>query len=224
MAIFFGVLCLISFFLLSAKAFTAKFHLKKMDKILMIVHKPVSVFLIIVCFIHIIYVIPILKNRNKLVIISGITSVIFMVLLIYLCHVIKDRKRKILWHRILTILMAISIAGHFTAYIIDFNHYQKNIAAIEFDGINFENVEDGIYSGECNAGYIYAKVEIEVKDGMIISINLLEHRNERGTRAESIIDDVILKQKIDVDAVSGATNSSNVIKKAIENAIRNDNL
>jgi len=31
-----------------------------------------------------------------------------------------------------------------------------------------------------------------------------------------IIDDVILKQKINVDAVSGATNSSNVIKKQLK--------
>lgn len=30
---------------------------------------------------------------------------------------------------------------------------------------------------------------------------------------------LVATQKIDVDAVSGATNSSNVIKKAIENAV-----
>ena len=34
-----------------------------------------------------------------------------------------------------------------------------------------------------------------------------------------IVDNVVATQKIDVDAVSGATNSSNVIKKAIENAV-----
>ena len=56
-------------------------------------------------------------------------------------------------------------------------------------------------------------------DGVIVSINLLEHGNERGKRAEEIIGDVISEQKIDVDAISGATNSSNVIKKAIEKAI-----
>lgn len=56
------------------------------------------------------------------------------------------------------------------------------------------NVEDGIYEGEYDVGYIYARVEVEVKDGMILSINLLEHRNERGQHAESIIDDIISKQ------------------------------
>ncbi|WP_227835506.1 MULTISPECIES: FMN-binding protein [unclassified Clostridioides] len=33
------------------------------------------------------------------------------------------------------------------------------------------------------------------------------------------MDKVLNKQKVDVDAVSGATNSSKVIKKAIENAL-----
>ena len=221
MGIFSGILCFICFCLLSAKAATAKLHFKKMDKILIKIHKPVSVFLIITCFAHIFCVVPILKNRNFLVVILGIVSVAFMVLLICLCHVIKDRKKKILWHRILTILMAIGIIGHFTTYIIDFNNYQKNVESIEIDGINLESVEDGIYRGECDVGYIYAEVEVEIKDGVIVSVNLLEHRNERGKCAEDIIDNVISEQKIDVDAISGATNSSNVIKKAIEKAITN---
>lgn len=222
MGIFSGILCFICFCLLSAKAATAKLHFKKMDKMLIKIHKPVSVFLIITCFVHIYCVVPILKNRNFLVVILGIVIVTFMVLLICLCHVIKDRKKKILWHRILTILMAIGIIGHFTTYIIDFNNYQKNVESIEIDGINLEGVEDGIYIGECDVGYIYAEVEVEIKDGAIVSINLLEHRNERGKRAEAIIDNVISEQKIDVDAISGATISSNVIKKSIEKAITNE--
>ena len=117
MGIFFGILCVICFCLLSAKAVTARLHLKNMDQILMKLHKPLSVFLIIACFIHIICVVSLLKNRNVLVAVSGIASVGFMVLLIYLCHVIKDKNKKMLWHRIMTILMAIGIIGHFAAYI-----------------------------------------------------------------------------------------------------------
>lgn len=219
MGIFLGILCLICFCLLLAKAVTAKLHLKKIDKMLLKVHKPVSVFLFIICLIHIICVVPILKNRNLLVMVSGIVSVTFMVLLVCLCHMIKDRKRKILWHRILAALMATGIIGHFIAYIIDFNNYQRNIESIEINGINLESVEDGIYRGECDAGYIYAKAEVEIKNGVIVSVNLLEHRNERGKLAEKIVDNIISEQRIDVDAISGATNSSNVIKKAVEKAV-----
>lgn len=221
MGIFFGILCVICFCLLSAKAATTKLHLKKMDKILFKIHKPVSVLLVVICFIHIFYVVPVLKNRNLLVMVSGIIIVVFMVFLICLCHTIKDINKKVLWHRILAILMGIGITGHFITYITGFNNYQKNIANIEINGINLENVKDGIYKGECDVGYIYVKAEVVIKDGMIVSINLLEHRNERGKYAENIIDNIISEQKTGVDAVSGATNSSNVIKKAVENAITN---
>ena len=218
MGIFSGILCLICFCLLSAKAATAKLHFQRMDKILMKIHKPVSAFLIIMCPVHIYYVVPILENRSLLVPISGIVITTFMIFLICLCHVIKGRK-KILWHRILAALMAIGIMGHLSAYLIDFSNYQKNIANIEINSINLENVENGFYIGEYDVGYIYAKVEVEIKDSAIVSINLLEHRNERGKHAEDIIDDIISEQKLDVDTISGATNSSNVIKKAIEKAI-----
>lgn len=221
MGIFSGILSLICFCLLASKVLSAKLRFKKVDKLLMKVHKPISVFLIITCFVHILSVVPILKNRNLLVVISGIVNIAFMVLLIYLCHRIKERKKKILWHRILTILMAISIIGHFTIYIIDFNNYQENIKSIEINHINLKNVEDGLYKGKYNAGYIYAEVEAKIKDGIIVSIKLLEHRNERGKRAEEIINEIISSQEIDVDTISGATNSSKVIKKAVEKAITN---
>jgi uncharacterized protein with FMN-binding domain len=52
----------------------------------------------------------------------------------------------------------------------------------------------------------------------------LEHRHERGKTAEVITDSIIDEQKIDVDAISGATNSSTVIKKAVENALKSRKL
>ena len=81
-------------------------------------------------------------------------------------------------------------------------------------------IQDGIYEGEYDAGYIYAKVEVEIINGEIVFVDLLEHRNERGKAAEKVLNDIIAENKVDVDAVTGATNSSNVIKKAVENAIR----
>ena len=40
-----------------------------------------------------------------------------------------------------------------------------------------------------------------------------------GNKAETIVDDVVDKQTLDVDTVSGATVSSKVILKSIENAL-----
>lgn len=220
MGIVSGILCLICFCLLAAKAVTARLlHLKRADRAFMKLHKPVSAFLFVLCFLHILFVFSVLKSRSMFVVASGAAGVLLMFLLICLCHLIKDRKKKMWWHRALTILTAVCLMGHVAAYIADFREYQRKIAEITFADIDLENVEDGLYEGECDAGYIYARVEVEIRGGRIVSLQLLEHRNERGTGAENVIDAVLEEQKIDVDAVSGATNSSRVIKKAIENAV-----
>jgi len=44
-------------------------------------------------------------------------------------------------------------------------------------------------------------------------------KNGRGKPAEAVLDNIIKEQKIKVDAVSGATNSSIVLEKAVENAL-----
>ena len=66
--------------------------------------------------------------------------------------------------------MAVGIMGHFAAYIVDFNHYQMNIANIEIQEVDLENVEDGVYIGTCDVGYIYAKVEVEIIEGITTPI------------------------------------------------------
>lgn len=142
-----------------------------------------------------------------------------MICLVCLCYIIKEKKKKIWWHGFLTIIMAICIVIHIIAYIMDLKNYQKKVSDIVFHDIELAKIKDGTYQGEYDAGYIYAKVEVEIRDNEIVSINILEHRNERGESAEKITGDMVAKQKINVDAVSGATNSSNVIKKADENAL-----
>ena len=69
---------------------------------------------------------------------------------------------------------------------------------------------------------IYAKVEVTIQNGEITGIRILEHKNEHGQAAEAVVDRIVAEQRIDVDAVSGATNSSTVLKKAVENALNND--
>lgn len=219
MGIVLGFLCLICSLLLLTKIVTRICNLKRADSFLMRIHKPVSVILLICVFMHIAFVFPVLKNRNIFVSILGITTMFFMILLICFCHVIKDKKKKMFLHRVLAVVMALCIVGHIIAYYVDFIAYQHKVQNIVFKNIDLTKVEDGTYEGEYDVGYIYAKVKVEIKDGMIVSIELLEHRNEKGKPAERILDDVLVNQKIDVDVVGGATNSSKVIKKAIENAV-----
>ena len=127
-------------------------------------------------------------------------------------------KKKIISFIVLLLLLIGLICG--AVYLKNVADYKRAIGETTFDEIDIADVSDGIYIGEYDVNFIYAKVEVTVEDGEIVSINILEHRHERGKAAEKIIEKIIEEQKIDVDAVSGATNSSTVIKKAVENALK----
>ena len=105
-------------------------------------------------------------------------------------------------------------------YLKDVSDYKQAVKETTFQEINISDVSDGVYIGEYDVNFIYAKVEVIVQNGEIIDINILEHRNERGKNAEVIIDKIVAEQRIDVDAISSSTNSSIVIKKAVENALQ----
>ena len=127
-------------------------------------------------------------------------------------------KKKIISFIILLLLLIGLICG--AVYLKNVADYKRAIGETTFGEIDIADVSDGIYIGEYDVNFIYAKVEVTVEDGEIVSINILEHRHERGKAAETVIEKIIEEQKIDVDAVSGATNSSTVIKKAVENALK----
>ncbi|HAP43514.1 MAG: hypothetical protein A2087_10035 [Spirochaetes bacterium GWD1_61_31] len=64
------------------------------------------------------------------------------------------------------------------------------------------------------------QVEVTVATGRITAIDILEHFHGQGEAAEAIVDTVIARQSLAVDAVSGATHSSITILKAIEVALQ----
>lgn len=97
--------------------------------------------------------------------------------------------------------------------------YQRQVKALEIQGLDAEGVSDGVYTGSCDVDFIKARVRVTVRDGKMTEIVLLEHKNGRGQTAESITNTILQAQRTDVDAISGATNSSRVIEKAVENAL-----
>lgn len=105
-------------------------------------------------------------------------------------------------------------------YLKSVADYKQAVKETALDDIDISEIPDGIYIGEYDVNFICVKVEVTVQDGRITDVVLLEHKNGRGKSAEIITDRIIEQQKTDVDAVSGATNSSIVIKKAVENALR----
>ncbi len=106
--------------------------------------------------------------------------------------------------------------------LMEVQSYQNEIAAMQINTIDLTNVPDGTYEGSYDADLIKVKVLVEVKDHSICHIELVQHDNGKGSPAEAIIPQVIESQSLNVDAVSGATNSSKVILKSIELALNSE--
>lgn len=84
--------------------------------------------------------------------------------------------------------------------------------------------EDGTYEGEADGYVDVIKVSVDVTDGEISSVEILEH-NESDSISDDAIDQIPAaieeKGSTDVDAVAGATGTSEGIKAAVDNALGN---
>lgn len=116
-------------------------------------------------------------------------------------------------------VVIVGVVGYGVKYLSGISRYKNIVKNIEIQNVDLSRIEDGKYNGKCDAEVISAEVEVTVNDNKIKDIEIINHKNERGKPAESVVDEVLNQQKINVDTVSGATNSSKVILKAIENAL-----
>ncbi|WP_394921142.1 FMN-binding protein [uncultured Robinsoniella sp.] len=87
--------------------------------------------------------------------------------------------------------------------------------------VDLSGISDGTYTGGADNGLVKVSASVEVQNGRITDITLLKHDNLLGKPAEKIIDNIIAEQSLQVDAISSATYSSDTIRKAVENALRN---
>lgn len=98
----------------------------------------------------------------------------------------------------------------------------ETVKDISISDIDLENVGDGTYIGEYSAPPVSVTVRVTVANHRFTDIEIVKHDNGLGSKAEKITDDIIGRQSLDVDAVSGATLSSVCILKAVENAVENN--
>lgn len=100
------------------------------------------------------------------------------------------------------------------------NLIQREIASVVYADINMDLVANGTYIGESKLGLVFVKLEVTVQDKVINNIEIIEHQRGLGGKAESIIEEIIAKNSYDVEAISGATVSSEAIKSAINKALK----
>jgi uncharacterized protein with FMN-binding domain len=126
--------------------------------------------------------------------------------------------KKKYWMKIVLVLALLMVAGG----VILYNYLGRNLEKLLSEpvrAVDLERMEDGNYKGDFKTFPVSVKVDVTVKDHRLVGISILEHVNGQGKGAESITEDVIEKQSLQVDTVSGATYSSIAILKAIEDAL-----
>jgi len=95
----------------------------------------------------------------------------------------------------------------------------ENVMNLEISTLDLSGVDDGIYQGEYSAFPIKVIVDVTIENHLITNIQIIKHDTGQGKPAEVIIDDVIDAQSSNVDLISGASYSSQIILLAIDDAI-----
>ena len=84
-----------------------------------------------------------------------------------------------------------------------------------------DSYTDGIYEGEA-MGMDTLRVSVEISEGNITSVEIIEENESEGykeTALEAIPAAIVESNSTDVDAVAGATVTSNAIIEAVNNAL-----
>jgi len=99
---------------------------------------------------------------------------------------------------------------------------EDDLNSIQISNVNLSLVNDGTFEGsyaDIKSGR-NARVSVIIKNHKIMEVDILEFSaSPVGRKGKYVIKSVIKQQSINVDAVSGATISSNILLKSIENAL-----
>ena len=119
---------------------------------------------------------------------------------------------------ILILISAVIILSLVLATVI---HMKKQVNSFDKTRIEISQVQDGVYEGKSETDLVKVEVRVTVSNGEISDLEILKHECGLGKPAEEMIPTMIQKNDVEVDAITNATYSSEVIKDAIRNALRN---
>ncbi|HEX3019187.1 MAG TPA: FMN-binding protein [Chitinispirillaceae bacterium] len=110
--------------------------------------------------------------------------------------------------------------------LVSCSHYytlktsQEIYAKTSFDKIDINRVKNGTYFGYYDMLLVNAMVKATVNDGKLTGLELLEHRFSHSYNGSAVIEQILQKQSLQIDGVSGATYSWKSIVKATERALK----
>lgn len=105
-------------------------------------------------------------------------------------------------------------------FIIEIIRMNNQVKAFDKTLIDISQVADGVYNGHSETDLVKVEVKVTVEAGAIKDIEILKHECGKGRPANVIVNDMVKKNDVEVDGVSGATFSSEVIKDAVRDALR----
>lgn len=123
----------------------------------------------------------------------------------------KIKMKKVLSY---LITAAVSLCAGFVLVALLLRPQVLNIGAVDLSA-----TPDGSYIGICQNKILFAVVKVEVQNHAITDIEVLEHKASYMEQARQIVEAVCSEQSLEVDAISGATLTSDTVLKAIENAL-----
>lgn len=129
----------------------------------------------------------------------------------------RSNMKKIIVGTVCVVILAVVIFGG--KYLISVEKYKKVTSEMKIGNVDLSKIPDGKYTGSCDVVFVGATVSVTVKDNKILDIFLLKHKTGKGKPGEAVTTEVIKAQSLQVDTITGATNSSKVILKSIENAL-----
>jgi uncharacterized protein with FMN-binding domain len=96
----------------------------------------------------------------------------------------------------------------------------SQVKSFDKSAVDVSQIKDGVYEGHSETELVKVDVKVTVSNGDISDIEILRHECGKGKIANVIVEDMVEKDDVEVDAVSGATFSSEVIKDAVRSALR----
>ena len=120
------------------------------------------------------------------------------------------------------ILLVVVVAGFlaFRSFMARTEKAMEELGKVAIRNVDMSSIDDGRYRGSYGGFPVKAEVEVTVADHRIQTVKILKHDNGKGKPAEALTDTIVDSQSLELDVVSGATYSSKVILKAVENALR----
>lgn len=118
---------------------------------------------------------------------------------------------------VVVIIAFAGILGFKKQYEQLMNDVEKEYALI--DDFDLSKIKDGEYTYRYGKIPVIADVKVIVRDNEIMSITMIEQSSGPGYEALEVIDRILIQQKPDVVAVTGATTSSKVIMIAVKKAL-----